>query len=253
MRRLMTKNNSKPVLTSNFLLLAACSISISGLNLPVYCADGTAALEAKDNQAKLHPMAANQTNNEKDDKQHYQEELTLDHIRDAGLALHEIKTDVIYIFLESTRRPTLKTKKPDIVIPNTISAKDIGEGSSFNPVRSEWLIYYIGILEPIIRLFQNDVNDTRKGYRKLIIPEGTRRLAEPLWRNWSNDVDQLNKHLTQLNELIEETGKTDNAAIAKEAVAMFDIAQQMEKNRRKGYNLVRNFEIKRKVLTKTEL
>ncbi len=224
-----------------------------GLNCPYSYADSTINLDNKTSKEKIHPLASAQTNNNSTEKQHYQQELTLDHIRDAGLALQEIQRDVIYIFLESTRKPMLNSSKPDIVIPNTISAKNLHNDKAFNPARAEWLVYYIGILEPIIKLFENDVKDTRNGYRTLLIPEGTRRLAEPLWRTWANDVDKLNEHLTQLNALVEETGQIKNIAIAKEAAAMFEISQQMEKKRRKGYSLVRNFEVKRKVLTKTEL
>lgn len=230
--------------------------ALSAFIFPASYADETIKLErdgANGKSRQPHPLASAQINANGGAKQHYQQELTLDHIRDAGLALHEIERDVIYIFLESTRKPSLKNGKSEVLIPNTISAKNLDDDTLYNPARSKWLVYYIGILEPIITLFQNDVNDTRNGFRTLLIPEGTRRLAEPLWQNWANDVDKLNQHLTQLNELIEETVQTKNTAIAREAAAMFAIAQQMEKNRKKGYKLVRTFEIKRKVLSKTEL
>ncbi len=218
--------------------------------LPVCYATNEIEIHAAN--AKNHPLANSNSNNG-DNKTPYTEELTLDHIRDAGLALHEIERDVIYIFLEATRKPVIKSNKPDIVIPEKISMEAIGDNASYNPVRAEWLVYYIGILEPVIRLFQNDVNDTRSGYRTLLIPDGARKLAEPLWRNWTDDVDRLNEHLGKLNELIDETGKTQNSQIAKEAVAMFDIARQMERNRKKGYKLVSQFEIKRKVMSKIAL
>jgi hypothetical protein len=252
----MLEERTKRTVKKSHLLSTLSLMSFSallGLNFPVAYADQAMALESQNTLPKTHPMASAQIKDSSGEKQHYQQELTLDHLRDAGLALHEIQRDVIYIFLEATRKPTLKTRQADIVIPSTISAKNLEDDSSFNPVRAEWLVYYIGILEPIIKLLENDVNDTRNGYRTLLIPEGAGRLAEPLWRTWANDVDKLNQRLSQLNDSIEETGKTQNTAIAREAAAMFEITQQMEKSRKKGYNLVRNFEVKRKVLSKTEL
>ncbi|MCC7531422.1 MAG: hypothetical protein IT342_23165 [Candidatus Melainabacteria bacterium] len=89
--------------------------------------------------------------------------ITLGDLRDIGLTIMQIKQQSINIFLEVTRKEVPKSARPDLVSVDKISMIDVKPDSSYLPTRPEWLVFYVGAMEPIIRLLGADVGDVRGG------------------------------------------------------------------------------------------
>jgi len=167
--------------------------------------------------------------------------LTLNRLRDSGLSLQQIKQQAINIYLEVTRRDFQPTDKAVLSYPKAISNKGFMKQVHYLPPRAEWLIYYIGTLEPIIHLYANDVADTRAGVTKLFVPSSARESLAPLWNKWASGIQGLNEQLNAIYKLANEE-KPENFAIGRHAVAMYDIADELERTREKGVAMIRKAE-----------
>jgi hypothetical protein len=168
-------------------------------------------------------------------------EITLNGLRDSGFTLQQLRQESIHLFQEATRTPVCSSTKPEVIYPHRISDKTLSEKTTYLPARLEWLMYYIGTMEPIIELFQEDIKDVRAGVMKRLVPKGTKDSFEPLIADWNVNITALNEHLDRLNTLTSQT-KLDNLQIAKEAVAMYAIIERLEATRRKAFALIRSAE-----------
>lgn len=162
--------------------------------------------------------------------------ITLGDLRDIGLTIMQIKQQSINIFLEVTRKEVPKSARPDLVNVDKISMTDVKPDSSYLPTRPEWLVFYVGAMEPIIRLLGADVGDVRGGAAKILVPKGNREKFEALYEEHEKDVAKLNEHLTKIYDGIGE--KSNNAELAREAVHMFEIAQDMDKTRIAAFHMI---------------
>src|SRR6185369_8528219 len=86
------------------------------------------------------------------------QELTLNDVQDAGICLNLIRQQAINIYVEAARtQVTLQSNGeiPEIkTIPISTSAKE------FLPARQQWLVYYLGFMEPVIRDLAKSVSNT---------------------------------------------------------------------------------------------
>ena len=164
------------------------------------------------------------------------EQITLGDLRDVGLTIMQIKQQAINIFLEVTRKEVPKSARPELVNVDKISLTDIKPNATYLPTRPEWLTFYVGAMEPVIRLLDADVTDVRGGVAKLLVPKGNREKFEQLYEEHEKDVGKLNQHLTKIFDGIGD--KHNNVALAKEAVYMFEVAQAMERNRVEAFHMI---------------
>jgi hypothetical protein len=164
--------------------------------------------------------------------------LTLTDLRDTGLALQQIKQQAINIYQEATRTRVPESADAHITDLDAISHKDLESGESqFLTTRPDWLVFYVGTMEPTIHLCLQDVKDTQKGAYKMLVPKGTKDEFHNMFNQWAEGIDGINEHLTRINELIGE--KNNNISIAREAVNIFDIAEKLETTRRHAFNLLK--------------
>lgn len=163
-------------------------------------------------------------------------EITLGDLRDIGLTIMQIKQQAINIFLEVTRTEVPKSARPELVNVDRISLTDVKANVSYLPIRPEWLTFYVGAMEPIIRLLGADVKDVQGGVAKLLVPKGNREKFESLYLEHEKDVARLNEHLTKIYDGIDD--KHGNEALAKEAVHIFEVAQDMEKTRVAAFHII---------------
>ncbi len=109
--------------------------------------------------------------------------------------------------------------------------------SDYMPPRGQWLVYYVGTIEPIISLFTQDVKDAKAGVAQLMVPADTKEKILPLWDQWVAGTDGINRELTAINELIDD-GKAENLALAKHAAAIFKLTESLEHTRQKAFNVI---------------
>ena len=170
-------------------------------------------------------------------------DLTLSDLRDSGLSLNQIRQQSINIFMEASRSECCQSSKEVLLVPTSISDKDVDAIAKCNPMapRPQWLIFYVATIEPIIKLFVQDVHDTKAGVSQILVPSSSKEQLLPLWDEWTAGINGINSELTEINNLIDD-GKAENAALAKHAKAMFDYTESLERTRQKAFIAIRQAE-----------
>lgn len=157
-------------------------------------------------------------------------ELTLNDIQDTALLLDFIQEQCINVYEEASRVPVSVNSTADfkqidkIPVPLT--------GKTFLPPRQEWLVFFVGTVEPVIRQFGQMVKDIDAGNKQVVIPEPIAKTIEPLFDEWEKDTKSLNAHLDELVPLFDDAPKQAEK-IRDLAVACYDDAGRMESVRRK--------------------
>jgi hypothetical protein len=170
------------------------------------------------------------------------DELTLGDLRDSGIALNQIRQETINIFLESTRTLCDKTTRSELIIPSAITEKDLEvatKTNSYQDPRPQWLFYYVGTMEPIISMLSQDVHSAKTGISKMLVPAGTLDKLKPLWQQWTTGIAGINNELTDISKLVDST-QPDNAALAKHALAMYNLTESLEHTRQKAFVIIRD-------------
>jgi hypothetical protein len=217
--------------------LVSAQLQLIGLTLPLPCLAQGQGPEAGD----MDKTNANSKSVPKLTSDHDKvSDLTLSDLRDAGLSLNQIRQEAINIFLEVTRKTCHTSTKSELNIPALISeaeAAAMTRDSDYLPPRPQWLVYYVGTIEPIISLFTQDVKDAKAGVAQLMVPADTKDKMLPLWDQWIAGTDGINKELTAINELIDD-GKAENVALARHAAAMFKLSESLEGTRQKAFHTI---------------
>lgn len=158
-------------------------------------------------------------------------------LRDVGLCVMQIKQQAINIYLEATRKPVDINSVATLDDPTHISVHGLATDEKYLEARPEWLTFYIGTMEPIIHLFKEDVKDVEDGIEKVVVPKGTKDKFEKLFDQYETAVNSLNDHLSNIYEEIHESD--NNIKVAKEAIKMFELADNIEKGRLEAFHLLK--------------
>jgi len=218
------KMGNKLVLWSIFL-----SLVLSG-QIVFDCKMSMAADQSSQSAERVAPSSLSSKNGEA-------KLLTLNHLRDSWLSLEQIKQQAINIYLEATREDVKATDNTDLIYPKSISKKVLGQGH-YLPPRMEWLYFYVGTMEPIIRLFADTVSDTKTGVTRLVVPKASLESLAPLWKDWSSGIESLNEQVTAIYKLASEENP-NNISLGRRAVSMYKIAEKLEKTRAKAVAIIR--------------
>jgi len=169
--------------------------------------------------------------------------LTLSEIRDTGLTLQQIREEAIHIYLEAARKPVPLNGDAKLVEPKSIPTPEVVIDKACEPVRRDWLVFYVGTMEPIIHLLTDGVEQVENEETKLVIPNVEKEIADKLWREWSQGIQDLNKDLDNMSELL-NSEKIDNKALGDQAVAIFNSCQKLEDVRVRVHKVVQESEPK---------
>ncbi|MBX9880131.1 MAG: hypothetical protein K2Y22_16855 [Candidatus Obscuribacterales bacterium] len=153
--------------------------------------------------------------------------VTMGDIRDVGLCLKQIQQQAVFIFLEATRKELPINSPGRIIEPKTLTTEGLNFKEDYLPARREWLVFFIGSMEPLIRLMGNDVKDVENGLYAVSVPNISKAQFDRRWKEWSDTVTNLNMALDKINDsLANETG--NNQLVASQAVAIYNDAQKLE-------------------------
>jgi hypothetical protein len=158
-----------------------------------------------------------------------QQEITLNDVRDAGIMLNYIKRQAIGIYEEAARPNIDLTSNSSVHEPDSIPDPHLP--AKVLPARQEWLVFYLGTMETVIRQLAQEVSEIDKGTEKLTVSKEMEVAVTPLWEQWSSRVKDLNHHLDELVPLFDEAEK-HNAEIQKVAVSIFNDARLLEETRK---------------------
>ncbi len=171
-----------------------------------------------------------------DDAQQMEPNAMLSDLRDVRLSLGQVKQQAVNLFLEATRIEITPSSPVLVTSPTTINESMLNKKHHvYQSPRKEWLVYYINTLEPIIQLLIDDIYDVDTNERR--VPKKIEQQINPLWKTWSQEVASIRKSLDKVQESIEDGDS--NLKIGREAVAIYQKADVLEKTRYKVYNLFR--------------
>jgi hypothetical protein len=169
--------------------------------------------------------------------------LTFSELRDIGLTLQQIKEEAVHIYLEAARKDVPLNDDPKLVEPKSIPVAGLYVDSSCEPIRRDWLVFFIGTMEPIIHLLNEGVSQVENEETKLVMPNVEKETANRLWAEWAQGIEDLNKDLDKLNELL-NSAKVENKALADQAVAIFNSCQKLEDVRVRVHTVIQESEPK---------
>jgi hypothetical protein len=166
-----------------------------------------------------------------------EQEIGLNDVRDAGMMLNYIKRQAISIYEEAARPNIDVSSSPEVTEFQTIPQAQLP--SKVLPARQEWLVFYLGTMETVIRQLGQEVAEIDKGTSKLTVSKEMEAAISPLYDQWAGRVKQLNQHLDALEPMIDNAAK-NNVEIQKVAVAIFDDASRLEETRKSIFAAIRD-------------
>jgi len=92
-------------------------------------------------------------------------------------------------------------------------------------------------------LLSDGVEQVENEETKLIIPNVEKEIADKLWREWAQGIQDLNKDLDNMSELL-NSEKIDNKVLADQAVAIFNSSQKLEDVRVRVHKVIQESEPK---------
>jgi hypothetical protein len=167
------------------------------------------------------------------------EQLSLNDIQDTGILVRNIQQGAINIYEEAARAKLSLTSAAELPQFRSIPVKL--PSTEMMPARQEWLVYYLGSVEPVVRELGQDVKDINNGMKQLVFPGTMQKTLGPLWDSWAADVTELNKHLDELVPLFDDAPH-NNSKIRDVAVKIYDDTNRMEDLRKTIFKAVQQGE-----------
>jgi hypothetical protein len=163
------------------------------------------------------------------------EEITLNDVRDAALILDYIRRQAISIYEEAARPDVDLNASPILVELHSIPQSPLP--AKVLPARQEWLVFYLGTMETVIRQLAREVAELETGTKEVTISDQLKQTLTPLWEQWATRVTALNKHLDELVPLFDNAAR-NNTAIQKVAVSIYDDTNGLEETRRAVFTAI---------------
>ena len=202
---------------------------------------GTAAGSANATPEAKAAVASDSANHELTFADSALQELTLNDLQDLGILWRHIRQQAINIYEEASRTPVKLTASADVPALSTSPIHIVA--MKLLPARQEWLVFFLGTMEPVIRQLSQEVEDIQKGIEKLVIPESVDKAIDPLWEAWVKDVRQLNAHLDLLLPLFDDAPH-NNTKIQAVAVEIYNDVNRLEVIRKEVFRALQHIERK---------
>ncbi len=165
--------------------------------------------------------------------------LTLDDLKDVGICLLQIKYQAVFAYLEATRKELHADMPTQLLAPDAVSVVPVSADDKFLPCRRDWLVFFIGTMEPVIHMMDHDVQECQKGQYQMEIPKADKQQVDILWQEWASGVKDLNAALDRVNDLLNDDA-SNNKAIADQAVVIYNTEKKLEDIRETVHHLVQD-------------
>lgn len=210
------------VLNSAFLLLSSYN--------PAFAAGTEATVDA-------HSQFPNTTDKAQKQNGDTLQELTLDDMNDVAILLDFISEQSKNIYQETIREPVGLDSSPDQKKLDSIPVQIKEE--KYLPARLQWLVFYLGIMEPVLRELVKQTRDIETGAARLVVPKSMESYFTPLWKQWTATIRLINKDLDGLVPLFDEKPLNVNA-VRERAVAIHSETESLNELRRKIFLFIRD-------------
>lgn len=163
--------------------------------------------------------------------------VTLEDVRDTGILLHFLKENILGVYREASRTKIGADGSADLPELATLPAHIKG---ALLPPRQQWLVFFVGTIEPVIRELGKEVGNG-KGALNPVIPADIQKTISPLWQDWSDDVKLLNAHLDELVPLFDDA-EHNNDKIQTAAINLFADTNKLDETRKKIFKAMQEIE-----------
>lgn len=239
-RKMTARNNNSTTKSIIIKRMSRFALAVSTSLIAISLSPVTAfAEQSTDSEPKVESKEGSSGRKEasaEGQKERELQVLTLDDIRDVGLALYVVKQQVLNIYAEAIRNRADTESSPEIIV-NTAIPVDTRHLKVL-PLRREWLAVYLASMEPVVRLLAKEVTEAQTGVKALVIPESIHKEIDPLWQAWSRDITKINEHLDELMPLLDDAPH-NNSKVAQVAVCIHDDVERLEKLRKQIFEFVK--------------
>ncbi len=163
--------------------------------------------------------------------------VSLEDVRDTGILLRFIRMNVFGIYQEASREEIRPDSNVDLAEVITIPFRTTGK---LLPARLQWLVFFLGTIEPIITELKKEVG-TGDDALNPVIPDEVKSIILPLWKDWSNAILKINSHLDELAALFDDVAN-NNAKIQAVAVAMNEDVNRLEEVRKRIFKAMQQIQ-----------
>jgi hypothetical protein len=225
-------NHNRPMVSALLVLFASLA-----LQMPALADSNAGNAEDKSSSSSTSTPSSTVPSNKDPNAKEKLEVLSLNDLNDTAILLSFIKEQSINIYEEAARLPAgvdaSSEYKPLSSIPVNYKNK------SFLPARQQWLVFYLGIMEPVIREISKDAKEIESGSKQLIIPKSMQAVLNPAWDGWSQNTKEMNKHLDELLPMF-DGNPPNNSDIQNKAVQIYNDVEQLEKIRKNIFACVKD-------------
>ncbi len=156
-------------------------------------------------------------------------------IKAIGEGVHRLKRTAQDMIGELQRQDMVVVSEPDAIGPIIMPALPDPSGTistgGYLPPRKKWLDFYMSEMQNLIPLIFGDLATTD-------IPDHKQSEVSGLWGQMQSLMDDAQVHFQRLVPLTEGP-KFDSDAIGKEALAIFQDAEQLEKLRKQVFHIIK--------------
>lgn len=144
--------------------------------------------------------------------------LALDDIQDVGYTLQRIRQQAINVYVESTRK-TVKGYELNIHSLSSMPKTPLEDESEYLPLRKAWLVFFIGTMEPLVQILNEDIKHLDEKAIQAKMPSQCIPEWKVIVNDWIAAVKGLNEQLDVCAALVDDDAP-GNIAVAKAAVSM---------------------------------
>lgn len=166
-------------------------------------------------------------------------DVAMSDLRDARLATHRVRKAAANLYDEMTRHEMMMGYNPNVVGSILIMAPAPMAGPIL-PARKQWVDQSMGEIEPVIKLFKQDVEVAIDSHRRTDVSDKAKEELDPLKQKAFATVEKSFDTFKQLETLTQASqfGTYDQPSIAAAAKSLDQEMKELDKELKKGISIL---------------
>jgi hypothetical protein len=144
--------------------------------------------------------------------------MTLDDILDVALTLQHIRRHAIAIFFEATRKKSTQLDMKTLSL-SAVPKSNFEDQKLYLPLRKGWLCYFIGTMEPLVQILNEQLKHLDEVATRNAIPADKMPEWHGIVKEWTTAVHELDTQLDICARVLDEPSP-GNVEVAKCAQAI---------------------------------
>ncbi len=160
--------------------------------------------------------------------------LTLNEVREAGVAIDKVKRLSADLYEEMTRHDVQLEEEPEIIGTTVVYIPVNFDAGTYLPPRKKWVDLYMSQLGPLVTAMKSEITDV-----EIAVPEETKARLRLLFNDWVSVVTDVQTNLAALQNLTCGSAY-DTQAIVQQAATVHADMEKLEETRKKIYSVVKH-------------